>query len=148
MTGASDAAIAAAAGGGAAAGGVDGVAIATAAAAAVAAGGEAGAGAGGGTSFGAILGDSALRVADCCPVRAWAFLLGALPKVDTVVFPLYMVSVCAKQNFRHTAYSTDTGTTVVWRFSVVPSDFNRHYTGNRHYSIGAITAIGTVQPAL
>eukprot|EP00904_Undaria_pinnatifida_P005486 jgi/Undpi1/2067/HiC_scaffold_12.g05453.m1 len=34
--------------------------------------------------FGAILGDSALRVADCCPVRAWAFLLGALPKLEKV----------------------------------------------------------------
>lgn len=31
--------------------------------------------------FGAAAGEKTLRVADCCPVRAWSFLLGALPKV-------------------------------------------------------------------
>lgn len=31
--------------------------------------------------FGAAAGEKTLRIADCCPVRSWAFLLGALPKV-------------------------------------------------------------------
>lgn len=34
-----------------------------------------------GDRFGAVMGESFLRVADCSPVRAWAYLLGALPKV-------------------------------------------------------------------
>lgn len=35
--------------------------------------------------FGAAAGEKALRVADCCPVRAWSYLLGALPKVRVCV---------------------------------------------------------------
>eukprot|EP00752_Nemacystus_decipiens_P013887 g12327.t1 len=35
--------------------------------------------------FGAAAGERALRIADCCPVRAWAFLLGALPKIEEVI---------------------------------------------------------------
>ncbi|CAM9770550.1 unnamed protein product [Scytosiphon promiscuus] len=35
--------------------------------------------------FGAAAGEKALRVADCCPVRAWSFLLGALPKIEEVI---------------------------------------------------------------
>lgn len=31
--------------------------------------------------YGAAAGEGALRVADCNPVRTWAYLLGALPKV-------------------------------------------------------------------
>lgn len=37
-----------------------------------------------GERFGAAAGESFLRVADCSPVRAWAYLLGALPKVREV----------------------------------------------------------------
>lgn len=36
---------------------------------------------GAGDRFGAPAGERSLRVADCSPVRAWAYLLGALPKV-------------------------------------------------------------------
>lgn len=65
-----EAAAAAAADGGAA----GAMAVADAAAAAAAAGDAA-------DRFGAAAGEKTLRIADCCPVRAWAFLLGALPKV-------------------------------------------------------------------
>lgn len=72
---------AAAAGAADAGAGAAGAVAAAGAAAAVAAVAAAGLGGDAADRFGAAAGEKTLRTSDCDPVRAWAFLLGALPKV-------------------------------------------------------------------